>query len=134
MIYNMSVSEKVDFLSFGTCTIMKKGLEPSFLTWETRGIFYGGSRHPGETKQKVSILLYFFPTNHDFQRSAPGLIQPNWFIKQMREETPINNIFKFKVLTSSSLKYYPKLRFNLYWSLIYLLSGSITESIEELRY
>ena len=50
MMHNMSVSEKVDFLSFGTCAIMKKGLEPSFLTWETRGFFYGGFRHPGETK------------------------------------------------------------------------------------
>ena len=53
---------------------MKKSLEPSFLTWETWDIFCGGSRHPREATCKVSVLLYFFPTNHDFQRSAPGLI------------------------------------------------------------
>ena len=35
MIYKMPIFEKVDFLSFGACAIMKKGLKPSFLTWET---------------------------------------------------------------------------------------------------
>ena len=35
MIYNMSIFEKVDFLSFGACVIIKKALESSFLTWET---------------------------------------------------------------------------------------------------
>ena len=32
MIYNMSIFEKVDFLSFGPWAIMKKGLERSFFT------------------------------------------------------------------------------------------------------
>ena len=73
MIYNMSIFEKVDFLSFGACAIMKRAQEPSFLTWETWGIICGGCRHPREATCKVSVLLYFFPTNHDFQRSAPRL-------------------------------------------------------------
>ena len=73
MVYNMSIFEKVDFLSLGACAIMKKDLEPSFLTWEIWGIFCGGSRHPREATCKILVSLYFLPTNHDFQRSAPRL-------------------------------------------------------------
>ena len=64
MICNMSVFEKANFSLFGACAIMKKDLEPSFLTWETRGIFCGGSRHPRKAICKVSALLYFFPTKN----------------------------------------------------------------------
>ena len=50
---------------------MKKSLEPSFLTWD---IFCGGSRHPRKLRAKFQFCYFFFPTNHDSQRSAPGLI------------------------------------------------------------
>ena len=44
IIYNMSIFDEVDFSSFGACAVMKKRLKPSFLTWETWGIFCGGSK------------------------------------------------------------------------------------------
>ena len=64
IIYNMSIFDEVDFSSFGACAIMKKRLEPSFLTWVTWGIFCVGSKHPREAMCKVSALLYFFPTKN----------------------------------------------------------------------
>ena len=59
---NMSIFDKVHFSSFGAWVIMKLRLEPSFLTWETWGIFCGGSRHPKKAMCKAMcyVLCYIF--------------------------------------------------------------------------
>ena len=57
-----------------------KGLGTKFPHMGNMGHFFGGkrgggwSKHARKATRKVSVLLYFFPTNHDFQRSAPGLL------------------------------------------------------------
>ena len=52
MVYNMSIFEKVDFLSLGACAIMKKDLEPSFLTWEYGAYFVEGLDTLGKLRAK----------------------------------------------------------------------------------
>ena len=64
MMCNMSIFDKIVFSSFGTCSIMKKGLEPKYLAWKTWAIFCGWSRHPREAMCKVSALLYFLLTKN----------------------------------------------------------------------
>ena len=74
MICDMSVFDEVNFSLFGACAIIKKGVEPSFLTWKTWSIFYGvESKHPREAICKVSALLYFFPKKKK-KCNTPGLV------------------------------------------------------------
>ena len=54
-------------------------------------LFCGVSRHSREATYKVSVLLHFFPTNHYFQLSVPGLESQRF--RADVESVGLSNIF-----------------------------------------
>ena len=69
----------------------EKGSQTEFPHMGNVELFCGVCRHPREATYKVSVLLHFFPTNHDFQLSAPGL-QSQRFRADV-ESVGLSNIF-----------------------------------------